>query len=444
MAKNIGLAMKLSADLSLKQSLVMTNDMRLAIDMLAMTAMEIEQLIDQELEKNPYLEEGDYYTSSRDAVMYSNSGGISAFDVAIKTKSGDVDFRDSLLQQVGQGRFNALERQIAHIIINNIDDDGLLLQCDDVYRTIIDELGVFSEWIDSVRFRVMDLEPPACGATDIYESLVHQVRRRCHFPHREFLLLLEEIKRDPLRKVPFSRLNAIKTDDAQNELKMLHPRPSRAYHEETINTQAIHPDVSVIRSHDKFIVSLIKKPSDRLVMRDNYSDGGSKKQSSSSSFLRESRNRATFLLKSLRFRDRSLFSVSRAIVEQQGAWLGNQGPLKPMNLRDIAEMCGLHESSVSRLVRGKYLFCDQGVFELRYFFSTAVLQEGQDDAQSATFIKDQIRAIVRKEDKTIPLSDQKIQEQLKMGGVVISRRTVAKYRESLNLGPAHERRVLIG
>ncbi len=429
--------MKISAELALKQTLSLTHDMRLAIDMLTMTALEIDEVIDEELLKNPFLEEAETYG----AILEMGSGiahdAASAFDVVLDTSSATSDFRDELLQQVGESSLNLVEREISRYLINNLDDDGLLTQHETVYEFIEDELGVFTEWIDSVRRRIMNFEPLGCAALSSGESLKHQAKRLCRYPHREFLALVRSLQHDPDQKLTLSRLQPMKADDALMELRKLKPRPALGFDEKNAIVPSVVPEVVVKSGKDGFMVSLSKKPSERLVIK------GYKERGKGNVFLRKNRKRALFMIKALEYRETSLAKVSNAIVVYQEAWLHDQGPLKPLNLREIADVCGLHESSVSRLTKGKFLSCEKGVFELKYFFSSRVQGEADGDGQSAISIKNQIKTIISREDKTQPLSDQKILEKLKDSGMVISRRTVTKYRENLDLKPAHLRRVLM-
>ena len=425
--------MKVSAQLALRQSLTLTHEMRQAIDMLAMTAVEIDGVIDEELLNNPLLEEAEHYRPLHEINEFFGDR-VTAFDVALNTYSPIVDFREELMRQIGEGNFNVIEREIADHIVNNLNDDGLLLNHFDVYEDIIDKLGVFIEWIESVRKRIMDLDPLGCGACSSGESLIHQAKKVCQSPHQEFISLLQELQHDPALKLSLSRLGCMKADQAIVELRKLSARPSTGHHEKNAIINAIVPEVVVQRQPNGFDVSLSKKPSERIVIRANDF-------TMQNSYFRKNRKRALFIKKALHYREASLTLVSRAIVDYQQIWLKNCGPLKPLNLREIANVCGLHESSVSRLTRGKYLQCDKGIFELKYFFSGKIVNDA-DQAQSAISVKGQILNIIGKEDKKNPLSDQKIVEKLREDGLLLSRRTVTKYRESLALPSAYMRRAL--
>lgn len=427
--------MKVTQDLALKQSLTMTHDMRLAIDMLSMNTLEIDRLVDEELEKNPCLEEDSDAYFERPSSFFDRDAS-SSYDVALATIASTMDFRETLMRQVGLKRFNVLERFIAEMIINNLDDDGLFADHELVEAMIMDEFGIFPEWIDSVRLRIMDLEPLGCAAKSVKETLQHQVKF-LSFPHEKFLLLLDEVGELATPKYAFALLNKIRGDGKLQELRKLNPRPASPINDHDYHHQ-VFPDAIVEKSNNGLLVSLLKRPSRRLLVKN-----GAQRLAGEHGFVREQRKRANFLVRSLQFRENNLLLVTQAIVSHQEAWfLGNE-ELKPLSLSMVAEKCGLHESSISRLVNGKFLVCSRGFFELKYFFGQAVMANNSDEGMSARTIKDHIKAIVHKENKGAPWSDQKIVELLEKQGISISRRTVTKYRESLKIASTIERRSLV-
>jgi RNA polymerase sigma-54 factor len=420
--------MKVTTELGLKQSLLMTTDIRLAIDMLAMSTPELEDLMNEELINNPCLEERhDAYAS------FLSADQQGAFDIALKTTRTAQGFQDALLQQLGEGRFNALETTIATMLIHSLGDDGILDDYEHVYQWINDELGVFPEWIESVRRRILDFEPIGCGAKSIHEAIAHQISINCQFDHGEFLVLLNLLKKNPQQKLSHSLLASIRHDKSVAELKMVTPRPSSAFIHDPTNSSFIIPDVSVTNYHSHLSTSLCKKPSTRWALA----------KKSSTPFLKTYYRRALFMRQALQFREHSLLVVAKIIVEQQAGWFIDKQPLKPLNLRDVAQLSGLHESTISRLSRGKYLICDWGSFELKHFFGQGITADGLQDELSTSWIKEQVTTMIAKENKSAPLSDQKICERLGKMGIPIARRTVSKYREKLNIPAKNERFVLL-
>lgn len=434
--------MKLTSELALKQTMSMTTDMRMAIDMLTMSSLEIDDLIEEELQKNPFLEEGEDYGRITHGGASSWQGEQAApIDVALQKTATSYDFREQLVRQVGEQRWNSLEVMIAHVIINSLDDDGFFADVLEIEHDLMEGLGIFPEWIESVRLRIMDLEPIGCAAKDINESLVHQVKRKCRVSQNQFLSILAEFKDKPSGKITAAIIERLRSAGDLFELRMLNPRPSSQANNDNFFQTIIAPDVIVHHVHDTLSISLLKRSSTRLQIRRGSSFSQTK--GGEGRVLKDEQRRASFLMRALEFRENSLLAVSRAIVEHQSGWFLHNEPQRPLCLRDVAEICGLHESSISRLVRGKYLVCSRGSFELKQFFSGAV-QDDNGSSKSATSIKEQIKTYIRNENKMTPLSDQKIQEMLKDNGMGISRRTVAKYREGMNIAPANERRALLG
>lgn len=415
--------MKTTTEFALNQSLLMTTDMRLAIGMLAMSTDEIEDLINDELIKNPCLEEDyDYYHHH---ISKSQEG---AFDIAVKTCAAPQDFRQNLLTQMGEGKFNAIEATIATMLIHSLDDDGILSDYEHVFYWISEELGVYPEWIESVRLRILDLEPMGCGAKNINESLMHQIQRKCAHSHEQFMAIMDCIAKNPAKKITQAQLAHLNQDTKRGELKKLCPQPSSAQIETPSFLETINPDVMVTTHQQIAKTTLLKRPSERITIN----------KKTTLTFLKDHHRRAQFTSKALRFRENNLLAVAKLIVEQQQDWFVHNKPLKPLSLRDIAVRSGLHESSISRLSRGKYLSCDRGVFELKYFFNQAVTPDSNNDL-TASSVKEHIKIMVAKENKSAPLSDQNICEELQKNGMPIARRTVSKYRKKLNIPPKSER-----
>lgn len=404
--------MRINADLSLRQSLSLTNDMRLAIDMLSMSSLEIWELIDQEIGKNPSLKDG---SDHHPPFLASQS----SFEVALETVALLPDFRNDLLQQIRLEKFNWYERNIAYFIIHSLDERGLLLDHEEVYGSIIKELHIFPEWIDSVRLKIMKLHPLGCGAISIEESLCIQYQQY-NFLHDHFLRLLK----DPEKKFNREDIELIRKHPDYKELRILRTSPIIG----AIDIEPIHVDILVEKGPNGLLVSHLKKRSSDLI-------------AVKIARLTEQHKRASFLLRALKFREDGLLNVAAAIVEHQRDWFLGKGALKPLSLHSIRDICGLHESSISRLSRNKYLSCDKGIFELKHFFSSKALVNEQGEECSTAAIKEKIRALVNQEDKLRPLSDQQLAKILSVSSMPIARRTVAKYRESLKLLKARDRRL---
>lgn len=396
--------MRVTADLRLKQSLALTTDMRMAISTLSMSGEEISELIQQEMAKNPSLQE---FSEPSSFVSHE-----SAFEIALKTTTEVKDFRELLWQEAQLLRLNVFELKIAYALIFSLDDRGLLPDKDEIYQIIIDDLGVFSEWIESVRTRLMALEPVGCCAKDVEEFLLFQLSHRCQYPHDEFESFLKNKK--TLTRADIQKL---KSDPKLYELKNLLRSP--------ISFAALPLAIEILVENisGKLKVCLLKRASHGLRV---VSCG-----------LKDHEKQAHFLIKALRFRENNLLKVAEAIIFYQEAWFLGLGEIRPLSLHDVASISGLHESSISRLTRGKYLSCTKGSFELKYFFSQNALSI--DGECSSKAIKEKIRKIIEQENRQKPLSDEQIAKSLKLARMPIARRTVTKYRESLKLPRAKDR-----
>jgi RNA polymerase sigma-54 factor len=392
--------MRITADLSLRQSLSLNTDMRLAIDMLAMSHSEIIDLIEEELKKNPSIDCFEPLGPKAEALM--------------EQIAYEPDFRQDLLEQLALQKLSYFEQQIARFLVHSLDDHGLLPDKEEVYQLIIDEFGVFAEWIDVVRCKIMNLSPMGCGAKDTKESLFFLLKQ-CKHSHEDFLYLINN---------PPSKLNLAhalsKADPHFKELKTLKLKPNDCFSSEAINI-----DILVERAGDKLWPSLLKKPSQLL----GISPSVPKKE-----------KRAHFILRALKFRESSLLKLATFILIYQKDWFLGRGALRPLCLNTAAQALDLHESSISRLSRNKYLACAQGTFELKYFFSSKALVNEYGECSSLA-VKEKIRALINQENKKKPLSDQQIAHILIAQSMPIARRTVAKYRESLKLLKAQDRRI---
>ncbi len=353
--------------------------MRLAIQMLAMDNDEIEALIQEELIHNPCLKENINNNYNYEDINYENLAHI-------------INFKDNLLTQVRLENFNYLERIIAAYIIYNLDEDGIFIEYEDILSELCSELSVWPEWVESVRKRLMHLEPIGCGARSHEEALVTQAQSH-NF----------DIKN--LRSEEYKFLKNFYTRPAQ---AFLRPEPI-AYCE---------ADIELVIYNNNYYIKPLKNMSQKL-------------RCEKVPWCLKSYNRAHFLLRSLRFREDSLQEVAKNIVSHQEDFFLKNKALKTLSLKDIAHATGLHESSVSRLVKHKYIATKKGIFELKYFFT-----------REHIFIKNIIKNIIKEEDKQKPLSDENISRELKNKGFHTPRRTVAKYRQQLGLAAAYNRRAL--
>src|SRR5215472_12226631 len=229
--------------------------------------------------------------------------------------------------------------------------------------------------------------------------------------------------------------------DALERIARLEPRPGRAFLPD--NDQYILPEVFVQKMGDEFVVTTNNEHIPHLRISNTYKDLMSQGGNSAEvrNYIREKIRAGKFLIKSLHQRQETIFKIAREIVNRQREFMEKGvSHLKPLTMVQVAEVVGVHETTVSRAVSGKYIQTPQGVFEMKYFF-TASIQTASGDGVSNTSVKDMIAEIFKGEDAAAPLSDQEVVKMLKDKGIVIARRTVAKYRTELNILPSNLRKV---
>jgi RNA polymerase sigma-54 factor len=247
------------------------------------------------------------------------------------------------------------------------------------------------------------------------------------------------------RRIPeIARGLGMDVDDVQESIgriARLEPRPGRAFLSD--NNQYILPEVFVQKSGDDFVVTTNNEQIPHLRISNTYKDMMAKSGNSSEvlNYIREKIRAGKFLIKSLHQRQQTILNIGIEIVKRQREFMEKGvANLKPLTMVQVAEVVGVHETTVSRAVSGKYMQTPQGIFEMKYFF-TAGIQTATGEGMSNTSVKDMISEMFKKEDPTKPLSDQEIVKMLQEKGIVIARRTVAKYRSELNILPSNLRKV---
>ncbi|WP_310498603.1 RNA polymerase factor sigma-54 [Sandarakinorhabdus sp.] len=491
--------MSLGPRLELRQSqqLVMTPQLQLAIKLLTLTNIELEAYVGEELEKNPLLMAGDPPEAGSDAptemrapepvadpdsarldqLLAPGGGGDSPLDVdhagetfhhdcAIDAPqaegagsadwgeaggpAGESDFDWGQLAAAGECLADVLEAQasaafdgaeliIARHIIDGIDPAGYFLEpLDDV----ADRLGISFAQAEAVLARIQRFDPVGVGARNLAECLRIQAEDadRCDPAMAALLGNLEMVARGDIQGL--MRLCGVDREDIADMLRELRgydPKPGLRYASET--STPVVADVFVTRGDDGgWQISLNQASLPRLIVdREYQAELAVGADKATLGFLNECVASANWLLKALDQRARTIIRVASEIVtHQKGFFDSGVSQLKPMTLRAIAESIEMHESTVSRVTSNKYLLCERGLFELKYFFTSGV-QGADGEATSALAVKDRIARLIAAEgDDT--LSDDKLVDLLQGEGFDIARRTVAKYREALGLGSSVARR----
>jgi RNA polymerase sigma-54 factor len=359
------------------------------------------------------------------------------------------DLFDHLADQLSGLRMNDAERRIAELIIGNLDDDGYLKLPDvegDPLIRLCSEADVPMAVAMATLQKIQHLDPVGCGARDLQECLLIQVRamKEASAP------LLQTMIKKHLKLLESKNLPAIARDlkvpleevvTASKLLQKLDPKPGRNFSGE--EAQHITPDVFIHKIGDEYHVVLNDDGLSKLRVSDAYRRAlrNGALNPKQKEFVQEKMRSAQFLLKSIQQRQRTIHKVTESIVKFQREFLDRGiAYLKPLILRDVAEDIGMHESTVSRVTTAKYVHTTQGIFELKYFFNSSIARTGGDDIASEA-VKDHIKQLVSTENPKNPYSDQKIVELLKsQKNIEIARRTVAKYREVLGVLPSSKRK----
>jgi RNA polymerase sigma-54 factor len=488
-------------DLRQSQSLVMTPQLQQAIRLLALSNLEIESFIAEELEKNPLLEAGaeegppetppadatesddggeaddpptadrlietgdavddspldvnyDAETFHHDSAADSARGMDGGLSLDGATASGHTEdgtdffetvaaaettLHDHLIAQAG-ACLSGRALFIAGHLIDQIDEAGYLATS---LLDLSQRLGAPLVQLEQVLATIQSFDPTGVGARSLAECLALQAKEVDRYDPAMARLIdnLELLARGALPQL--RRICGVDEEDLADmirELRAYDPKPGLRFGGE--RTQAVAPDIFVQRTRAGWAIELNSATLPRLLVNRAYyvelAQGPQDKDSRA--WLSECLASANWLVKALDQRARTIIKVATELVKQQEAFfLNGVEHLRPLTLRAVADAIGMHESTVSRVTSNKYLYCDRGLFELKYFFTSAIQAADGGDAVSAEAVKSHIRSLIAAEGDDI-LSDDKLVELLNAKGFDIARRTVAKYREAIGLGSSVQRR----
>lgn len=472
------------------QALVMTPQLQQAIKLLQLSNIELQEFVEGELERNPLLERDENSAEAKkaesgDAQQLEFESGMApaeaALDVSVadiapdlshnelieagaapltdwsKASSGkslddlpgieesltnDVSLAEHLDGQLTQAGLTAVQRMIGAALIDQLDDWGYMRGDT---REIADNLGTSEADVLAVLSICQGFEPTGVMARNIPECLTLQLKERNRFdPAMEKLVA----NLDLMAKGHMERLQAACGVDREDlaemiaEIRALTPKPGAAFGDAP--TQTVAPDVYVRQAPDgSWLVELNTDTMPRVLMNQRYYATVSKtaKREEDKAFLQDCAANASWLVKSLDQRAKTILKVAREIVRvQDGFFAYGVEHLKPLNLKTIASAIEMHESTVSRVTSNKYISCARGVFELKYFFTASILSSDGGEAHSAEAVRHKIKGLIDGEKPDEILSDDRIVEILSNAGIDIARRTVAKYRESLRIPSSVERK----
>lgn len=466
--------MKQSLSLSLGHNLAMTPALQQAIRLLQLSTLDLSQEIQQALDSNLMLEraeenaEASAETQSTESApgdipselpvdadwtdiynqgpMPRNPAKEGAWEFRQASMQATPSLADHLLDQIALENLGPSGQAIAEHLVDALNEDGYMTREWDALRDqIAAQTETTAETVESVLARIQALEPAGVAARSLAECLELQLRQ---LPPNtpgagtaleiipEHLHLLADPNLSALCKA--AGLDETTVESAHALIRTLQPRPGAPFYNQ--RTQYIKPEIYVEKKHGRWQVSLNRDIIPHIRINSYYQSlirrgDKSEDQTCIKNHLQEAR----FFLKSLRSRNETLLRVSQAIVEQQQEFLERgEKAMKPLVLKDVAEMVDAHESTVSRATANKYLQCPRGVFELKYFFSSAVSGSGN----SPVAIQAMIRQLVDEEPAGKPYSDSKLTQLLLERNIEVARRTVAKYRELQNIPSSSERKSL--
>ncbi|MBI1395659.1 MAG: RNA polymerase factor sigma-54 [Betaproteobacteria bacterium] len=385
-----------------------------------------------------------------DEGSYSGSGGSAESDDNDfpQVASGGPSLREHLLWQLNITPLSVRDKQLAAIVIDSLDDDGYFKQdVNELVGLMPPEAEVDVDDIQIALRHVQQMEPTGVGARTLSECLQLQIESLPpDVPHREEALTIVKNHLDALAARDYAKLKKVLRceDDTlravQKLITGLNPRPGLSFSKD--DARYVVADVIVKKIKGAWVASLNPDAMPKLKINRMYADILSRNRDASFQQLSGQLQEAKWLIKNVQQRFDTILRVSQCIVDRQRHFFEHgEVAMRPLVLREIAELLGLHESTVSRVTTQKYMLTPRGIFELKYFFGSHVATE-TGGACSATAIRALIKQLVGEEDSKRPLSDSQISEILGKQGIVVARRTIAKYRESLQILPVNLRKTL--
>jgi RNA polymerase sigma-54 factor len=475
-----GMQTRLLPGQSLALQQVLSPQLQHSLLILQTPLLELRNLVQQEMETNPILEElpdepgpdaqdegessvDDNFENEfeklasldqewRDYMAQSASSGADGFRSSGEAKDKRQFFFDSiavqetlqqnLLGQLNQTALNATDRKAAELIVGNIDDNGFLQSAPDEMAL---NSGIPEQDFEKILALIQGFHPTGVGARDLRECLIIQLRREGKENSFEYKIVSEHMEDLGRRRFPeIARRMGMCVEDVQkaaDNIGRLNPRPGQVFAAAPQNY--VLPDVTVEKVDGEYQITLNDEQIPHLRISNLYKDiiaSGNTQSGEVKDYIRDKIRSGKFLIRSIHQRQQTISNIAKQIVSRQRDFLEHgRSHLKPMTMAEVADAVGVHETTVSRAVSGKYMATPQGIFEMKYFF-TPGYQTATGESLSNTSVKEGILDLVKREDGNQPLSDNEIVEILSERGIPIARRTVAKYRSELNILPSHMRR----
>ncbi|MGE5467723.1 MAG: RNA polymerase factor sigma-54 [Ignavibacteria bacterium] len=483
--------MRQTLQLKLSQHLALTPQLQQSIRLLQLSTLELNQEIEQALQENPLLERDEPSDALSLAVPYTPGSDALATPQPVAEADGRADdrpvgdelnwgiempgghgprdpnddndadsgeiqaaatsLRDHLNAQLAMTQLSAHERALVGFLIEALDDDGYLTQSLEELADVLPDGGgedreeILEELAIALK-HLQNLDPPGIGARSPAECLELQLINEPPCATRDLARAVVKNHLEQLANRDFAKIKkalGCEDDDlreAQSLIRSLNPRPGAQY--SPLDTRYIIPDAIVRKVRGNWTASLNPDAMPKLRINRLYANLLQKSRSNGGANLSGQLQEAKWLIKNVQQRFDTILRVTQAIVDRQRAFFDHgEVAMRPLTLREIADTVELHESTISRVTTQKYLASPRGIFELKYFFGSHVATD-TGGAASSTAIRALIKQLVSAEDGHKPLSDAKLAEILGEQGIVVARRTVAKYRESLNIPPVNLRKTL--
>ncbi len=447
-----------------KQKLIMTPELRQAIEILQLPAFELSQYINQVLTENPLIEVQevpvipelqekkqeinweDYLQSANEYRGPSEPKETKEDNLQLtieNTVTKGRSLEDYLYLQLGVLKLSNDQRRIAEYLIGNINSAGYLTVSVEQAAT---DLAVSEKKIEEVLKIIQGFDPAGVAARNLEECLIIQLKQRDIQDPLVYKIVenhLEQIAAGSLNRVAQELdLPIIKVQEYADLIKSLNPKPGASYGGDA-EIRYIIPDVIVELVDGEFVIQVNENTSPRLAINKTYASilqKNSTADEKTKKFVEDKLNQAIWLIRSIEQRRSTIYQVTEAVLEfQRPFFLQGVRYLNPLNLKQVADKLDIHESTVSRATSNKYIQTPHGTFEYRFFFSSGV-NNTEGKRTSSETIKLMIQEIVNNEDSTKPLSDQKIADHLRQEGINIARRTITKYREELGILNAGQRK----
>jgi len=465
----------------LVQKLILTPSLQQAIKLLPMSTLELSDLLNQEMVENPMLEEvptedlqpADALAQEQEKPAAETTSKTDTWDdqdyeyffgdylddgyrprapqevrelpPIENTLSTSTSLTDHLMWQLSMQTDDPVLREIGSAIIGNLDDDGYLVAS-------FEELAAMGPWpvgdVERALKTVQGFDPVGVAARDLQECLLLQLRHLGLQGTNTEKIVTEHLRLLQNHQVPeIARKLGVPIDDLKEHIEIirhLDPKPGSRYNPS--QSQYVIPDVYIIKVEDQYVAVLNEDglPQMRIspVYRRLLDKGAADNNDETRAYVKDKFRSALWLIKSVEQRQKTIHKVANSIINFQRDFLDHGiEHLRPLVLRDVANDIGMHESTVSRVVTNKYMHTPQGVFEMKYFFHSGISSSYGESVSSVT-IKQRIRKIIENEDARKPLSDSKIVSILQREGLVLARRTIAKYREELKIPTSNQRKVL--